>query len=68
MRSGEWLIPRIGIHETQQAWKNAGKKDILEEARAKVEHILSTHTPLPLSSDVWKELENLYKRAQESQG
>jgi trimethylamine--corrinoid protein Co-methyltransferase len=68
VRSGEWLIPRIGIHGTQQAWQNAGKINILEEARAKVEHILSTHEPLPLSSDVEKELDNIQKRAQESQG
>ncbi len=68
MRSGEWLIPSIGTHESQQAWIKAGKRDILEEAREKVEHILSTHEPLPLSSDVEKELEKIYERAQESQG
>ncbi len=67
LRSGEWLIPRIGIHESQRAWEIGGKKDILEEAREKVENILSTHTPLPLSSDKWKELEKLHKRAQKSQ-
>ena len=67
MRSGEWLIPRIGFHDTKQAWENAGKKDIMEETKEKVEHILSTHKPLPLGVDVKNELEKLYKRAQESQ-
>ena len=65
MRSGEWLIPKLGIHKTQKAWEDAGKKDVLEEAREKVEHILTTHKPLPLGDDVDKELENIYKRARE---
>jgi trimethylamine--corrinoid protein Co-methyltransferase len=68
MRSGEWLIPRLGLHETRQAWEKAGKKDILEEARGKVEHILATHKPLPLGEDVEKELERIYKRSQERIG
>ena len=66
MRSGEWLIPRLGVHTTQTAWEEAGKKDILEEAREKVEHLLATHKPLPLGDDVEKELEKIFKRAQES--
>ncbi len=61
MRSGEWLIPVLGVHETQQAWENAGKKDILAEAREKVEHILSTHQPLPLGEDVEKELDKIHQ-------
>jgi trimethylamine--corrinoid protein Co-methyltransferase len=63
MRSGEWLIPRLGVHETQGAWENSGRKDILAEAREKVEHILSTHQPLPLGEDVEKELENIQQSA-----
>ncbi len=68
MRSGEWLIPKLGVHKTQKAWEDAGKKDILEEAREKVEHLLATHKPLPLGDDVEKELEKIYKRIQESVG
>jgi trimethylamine--corrinoid protein Co-methyltransferase len=68
MRSGEWLIPKLGVHKTQKAWEDAGKKDILEEAREKVEHLLATHKPLPLGDDVEKELEKIYKRVQESVG
>lgn len=64
MRSGEWLIPHIGVHGTQKAWEDSGKKDILEEAREKIEHILSSHKPLPLGDDIEKELDDIYKRAQ----
>ena len=68
MRSGEWLFPQIGTHETQRAWENAGKKDILEDAREKVEHLLSTHKPLPLGDDIEKELDEIEKRAKEYLG
>jgi trimethylamine--corrinoid protein Co-methyltransferase len=66
MHSGEWLIPRLGVHETRKAWENAGKKGILEEARGKVEDLLSTHKPLPLGEEIEKELKYIQKRAQES--
>jgi trimethylamine--corrinoid protein Co-methyltransferase len=66
MHSGEWLIPRLGVHETQKAWEKAGKKDILEEAREKVEHLLSKHEPLPLGDDKEKELAGILKKAKES--
>ena len=66
MRSGEWLIPRLGVHDAKQSWELAGKKDILEEAREKVELLLSTHKPLPLSDEVEKELDKIQKRANQS--
>jgi trimethylamine--corrinoid protein Co-methyltransferase len=63
VHSGEWLIPKLGVHNTQTAWEDGGKKDILEEAREKVEYLLSTHKPLPLGDAVEKELEKIYQRA-----
>ena len=63
MRSGEWLFPKIGLHETQKAWEVSGKKDIIEEAREKVEYLLSTHKPLPLGDEVEKELDKIEERA-----
>ena len=63
MRSGEWLIPSLGVHESRESWEKAGKKDLLEEARETVEHLLSTHEPLPLSEEIEKELDKIQKRA-----
>jgi trimethylamine--corrinoid protein Co-methyltransferase len=65
LRSGEWLIPHLGVHDTKSAWENTGKVDILEEAREKVDLILSTHKPLPLGEDVEKELDLIQMRAQD---
>jgi trimethylamine--corrinoid protein Co-methyltransferase len=66
MRSGEWLIPSLGVHDTEQSWERSGRKDILDEARGKVEDLLSTHKPLPLGEEIEKELNHIQKRAQES--
>jgi len=66
IRSGEWMIPSLGVHDTQESWEMAGKKNILEEAREKVENLLSTHEPLPLSDEVEKELDKIQKRANQS--
>jgi trimethylamine--corrinoid protein Co-methyltransferase len=66
MRIGEWLIPRLGVHDSQESWEMTGKKNILEEAREKVENLLSTHEPLPLSDEVEKELDKIQKRANQS--
>jgi trimethylamine--corrinoid protein Co-methyltransferase len=63
IRSGEWLIPRLGAHDTLKSWQDGGKKDILEEAREKVEYLLSTHKPLPLSTDVEAELLRIEQKA-----
>ena len=68
MRSGEWLLPRLGEHGTINAWEAAGKKDILEEAREKVETLLATHMPLPLGDEVETELDKIQKRAKERFG
>jgi len=68
MRSGEWLIPRLGVHDTEQSWERSGRKDILDEARENVDHILKTHKPLPLDDHVQKELDKIYQKSQEEAG
>ena len=68
MRSGEWLMPRLGVHDTEQSWEKSGRKDVLDEAREQVDHILKTHKPLPLEDEVQKELDKIYKKAQEQTG
>lgn len=68
LRAGEWLIPYLGMHNSRKSWENAGKKDILEEAREKVEHLLATHESLPLGDDVEKELDKIQQQAKEGLG
>jgi len=66
IRSGEWLIPRLGVHETEGSWVRSGRKDVLDEAREQVDHILKTHKPLPLGNDIEKELAKILQKAKES--
>lgn len=68
MRSGEWLIPRMGVHEPEKTWERSSKKDILDEAREKIDHILKTHQPLPLADEIQDELNRICKKAQEEAG
>jgi len=68
MRSGEWLIPHLGVHGPRKLWETSGKKDILAEAREKVENILSTHRPLPLGKDVDVELDKIQNTVNENYG
>ena len=52
----------------QKAWENAGKKDVIDEAREKVDQILKDHKPLPLADEIQDELNWIYKKAQEEAG
>jgi trimethylamine--corrinoid protein Co-methyltransferase len=63
IRSGEWYISRFGLHDTFEAWEAGGRTTLVEEAREKVEHILSTHTPLPLDEQAELELDRIQERA-----
>jgi trimethylamine--corrinoid protein Co-methyltransferase len=65
MRSGEWYLSDFGWHGTYEDWQASGKPRILDEANLQVEKILSTHKPLPLSDEMERELDHIYKRAQE---
>ena len=63
MRSGEWYLTDFGWHGSYEEWHAAGKPDLIQEARQKVEDILSNHEPLPLSEEMELELEKIYNRA-----
>jgi len=64
IRGGEWYVSKLGVHDTYEGWVTAGRPALLEEAREKVAHILTTHEPLPLDEDVERELDRIQKRAQ----
>jgi trimethylamine:corrinoid methyltransferase-like protein len=53
----------LGVHETQKAWEEAGKRKIIEEAREKVDFLLAEHEPLALPLEVERELLNIEQRA-----
>lgn len=65
MRSGEWYLSDFGWHGSFEEWQASGKPKLLDETKQRVEEILSTHKPLPLSGEMERELDQIYKRALE---
>jgi len=66
MRGGEWFLAGLGTHCSHQAWVDAGRPQLVGEARARVDDVLAHHTPLPLPRDVLDELDLLRKRAEQA--
>ncbi len=58
LRSGEWQLSKLGVHAPYETWEASGK-DLLGEAREKIEQALATHQPLPLDEAALKELQRI---------
>ena len=65
IHDGEWYFDEFGMTATFEEWKSTGKREIIEDAREKVDQILTSHQPLPLDEDVDRELERIKKKAKE---
>jgi trimethylamine--corrinoid protein Co-methyltransferase len=63
IRSGTWLVDRLGVHEPLNSWQDAGKPTVQDEVRDELDEILSNHEPLPLSECAERELDHIYQRA-----
>ncbi len=64
IRSGGWLVERLGVHVPFNTWKAAGEPSLRDEAREKVDSLLATHKPLPFSAEIEGELELILHKAQ----
>ena len=59
----EQFIPVAADRLTYPEWINSGKKSCLDYARERMEQILSTHKPLPLTEGEEEELERVLEEA-----
>ncbi len=66
VRSGVWLLDRLGSHGTYDAWRAAGAKDVLEESRASAARMLAAHQDTPFDEHLARELDGLEDRAKAS--
>ncbi len=66
IHDGEWYLSKKGMIASLEEWEAAGKRELVEDSREKVNQILSSHEPLPLDEDIDRELERIRKRAAES--
>jgi trimethylamine--corrinoid protein Co-methyltransferase len=65
IHGGEWYLSQLGVHDTFEDWEAAGRPRLIDEARERVDQILSTHEPLPFDEDVERELARIEKRARD---
>jgi trimethylamine--corrinoid protein Co-methyltransferase len=61
----EQYLPKVADLEAYPTWVRSGKKDALTLAKERMEHILSTHKPRPLSADQEQAVEDVLKEARE---
>jgi len=63
-RSGEFVIPVLADRNPYNQWAALGRPDLYDEARVKVEEILSSPQKDPLPDDVVGKLENIMRKAE----
>lgn len=59
----EQFMPKVADRLSYAEWMEKGKRSALVNARERVEHILATHQPTPLSKDQEKEIANILESA-----
>jgi trimethylamine--corrinoid protein Co-methyltransferase len=59
----EQLIPKVADREIYQVWMKTGKKDALALAKERMEEILATHKPMPLTAAQEQVVENMLNEA-----
>ena len=64
-RSEEFFRPTLGNRNSYEMWEAAGQPGVYQEARKKVEEILSSAPKKPLPDDVVGKLEEIMRRAAE---
>ncbi len=59
----EQFVPKVADRLTYPEWMNTGKKACFDYAKEKMEEILATYKPAPLTEDQNKEIERILKEA-----
>lgn len=66
IRAGEWYISSFGMHDSMEAWIEAGKPSLMGEAHRRVVDLVAGHEALPFDEEVERELNRLERRATEA--
>jgi trimethylamine:corrinoid methyltransferase-like protein len=54
---------QIGNHDAYETWQADGRPTLLDELNEKLDQLLASHRPLPLTEEVEKELARIQERA-----
>jgi len=68
LRSGEWYLPQLGVHDSYENWSDNGRPTLALEARERVARILSSHRPETLDENVERELGRIHAAAKRVRG
>ncbi len=60
---GEWRLAELGFHPSYESWLQEGRKDVVAEARERIEELLARHQPMEYDEDQKKALAALAERA-----
>jgi trimethylamine--corrinoid protein Co-methyltransferase len=61
----EWFVPEVADRLTYPEWLVTGKKTCIDYAREKMENILATHNPTPLTPSQEQDVERILEEARE---
>jgi trimethylamine--corrinoid protein Co-methyltransferase len=61
----EHFFPEVADEEAYPVWKESGKKDMLDLARERMDHLLSTHRPEPLTDEQERAVERMLSDARD---
>jgi trimethylamine--corrinoid protein Co-methyltransferase len=59
----EYYVPEVFDRLSYQDWERTGKKSVVDRAKQKVEEILATHKPEPLTAEEEKSIDKILKDA-----
>ena len=59
----EQFLPRVADRLSYPAWMQQGKKSALDDARERVEELLATHQPQPLTPQQDVDIERILEKA-----
>ena len=68
VRSDEWYLPQMGVHDSYENWLERGQPTLAEEAREAVGHILLSHCPETMDTNVERELQRIHAAARKDPG
>lgn len=68
VRSDEWYLPHLGVHDSYENWLENGSPMLEEQAREEVNRILASHHPEPLEEEIEKEVNRIHTAAKKVEG
>ena len=60
---GEYSVPKVFDRLSYQEWETAGRKSVIDKAKVRLEEIMETFKPTPVTAEEDKEIDRILKEA-----